>query len=256
MKQKRTLTLMMACLMFVGCLRAQHATRHFISLNGSSGYVNTIRPNPALPILGLGGLSDNIGLGYQLHHNHLIFSVGVEFDNSLMVNTSKEEIVFLVPSGRFPKGMTEVLHTMNLNFPVMLGGQFGNFYFKAGVVPSATIYGNGAVIGPVLNDEHSVVWDKQDIVRYRYSRILQYYGRLELGGSFGSFTSFDDPQQPKARFYLGAYMDYGLMKDIPSQGIGSYTNFVPYAISNEGHNDVSIPINIGLRFTCLFHVGK
>ena len=255
MKKQRIITLLVSCMMFAGCLSAQHTTRHFISLNGSNGYVNTVRPQPALPVGCLGGSSNTIGLGYQLHYNHLIFSAGMEYDNSVLCNASKEEIIFLLPPGRFPDGMTEILHTMNLNFPVMLGGQFGKFYFKAGVVPSVTVYGDGAVIGPALN-EHSVVWEDEEIVHYRYKRIPQLYGRFEIGGSFGKFTSFDDPSQPKARFYLGAYVDYGVMKDIPSQGIGSYTNFVPYAISNEGNNDVSIPLNIGLRFTCLFHVGK
>ena len=86
MKKQRIITLLVSCMMIAGCLSAQHVTRHFISLNGSSGYVNTVRPQPALPIGCLGGASNTIGLGYQLHHNHLIFSVGMEYDNSVVCN--------------------------------------------------------------------------------------------------------------------------------------------------------------------------
>jgi hypothetical protein len=258
MKQKKSLILLTACLMLVGCLNAQHPTRHFISLTGGVGYVNTIRPNPALPFQGLGGVGENIGVGYQLHHNHLTFGVGVEFGNSMSCNVSQEDII---PSmhgipllGVIEKGMTELLYNINVNIPIMLGGEFGKFYFKAGLVPAFSVYGKGAVIGPAFN-ENSVVWDKEDIQYYRYTRIPQVYGRFEIGGSFGSFTSFDDPNQPRARFYLGAYADCGLMKDKPKQGIGVYPD-VPYAISYESSNDVSIPINVGLRFTCLLNVGK
>ena len=248
--------MMMACLMAVGCLNAQHATRHFVSITSGFGYVNTIRPNPALPVKGLGGATENIGVGYQLHHNHLTFGVGVEYDNSISCNVSQEEIAYIgyQPMPHIEKGMTEMLHNMNINIPIMLGGEFGKFYFKAGVVPAFSVYGKGAVIGPAFN-ENSVVWDKEDIQSYRYTRIPQIYGRFEIGGSFGSFTSFDDPNQPRARFYLGAYADCGIMKDKPKQTF-SYYPVVPYAICYNGSFDMSIPINVGLRFTCLLNVGK
>lgn len=254
MEQKKSFILLMACLMLAGCLSAQHPTRHFISLTGGVGYVNTIRPNPALPVYGIGGAGENIGVGYQLHHNHLTFGVGVELGHSMSCNVSLDEIPYVgyQPQPKVEAGMTEALYNMDINIPIMLGGEFGHFYFKAGVVPSFSIYGKGAVFGPIFNENPDVL---DEIHAYRYTRIPQFYGRFEIGGSFGNFTSFDDPSQPRARFYLGAYADLGFMKDKPKQDLGTYPA-VPYAISYQGSNDVSIPINIGLRFTCLLHVGK
>lgn len=253
MKQRKTLTLLMACLMFAGCLSAQHATRHFISLTGSDAYMNSFRPQPACDVLTLGGVGGTVGVGYQLHHNHFIFNVGLEFENSLLSNIAINDIRF-DPTHIVKKGTTELLLNVNMNIPIMVGGEFGHFYFKAGVVPSLNVLGGGAVIG-VINSNPQIL-DFDDIVAYRYMKIPQVYGRFEIGGSFGNFTPFDNPEQPRARFYLGVYMDMGLMKDRPKQAVGSYADYVPYAISNEAYNDVAIPVNIGLRFTCLFHLGK
>lgn len=254
---KKSFILLICCMITLGSINAQHPTRHFISLSRGSAYSNTVRVQPSLPVVCLGGISDNIGLGYQLHHNHFTFGVGVEYDNTIMANMSTEDIttVGFLHYNTIEKGMTELLHNMSFNFPVMLGGEFGKFYFKAGVAPSLSVYGNGGVIGPALND-NSEVWDYEDIHQYRYNRDFQLYARFELGGSFGEFTSFDELVQPKARFYLGAYVDYGIFEEGPKKSIGSYAHYVPYAISDEAFHDVTIPLNVGLRFTCLFNVSK
>ena len=244
----------MACLMFAGCLSAQHATRHFLSLTGSDAYMNSIRPQPACDVLTLGGVGGTLGVGYQLHHNHFTFNVGLEFENSLLCNMATNNITF-GPERVVNKGTTELLLNVNMNIPIMVGGEFGHFYFKAGVVPTLNVFGAGAIIGVASRSNPQII-DVQDIATYRYMKIHQIYGRFEIGGSFGNFTPFDNSEQPRARFYLGAYMDMGLMKDRPKQAVGSYADYVPYAISNEGYNDVAIPVNIGLRFTCLFHLGK
>lgn len=260
MKKQKTFFLMMCCMMIAGCLSAQHPTRHFFSLNGGLGFTTSFRTQSALNVNCLGGMTDNVGIGYQLHHNHFTFGVGLEYDNSIFGYSSGEDISFALVT--VPKGTTEVLHDMRLNIPVMLGGEFGKFYFKAGVAPSISLYGRGSVLGPALND-HSVVWDAEDIERVPYTRDLQLLGRVEIGGSFGNFVAFDNPLQPRARFYLGAYLDFGFLNDNVKEHKGSYiqnayaaSSSVPYIVSNESRNDKAMPFSIGLRFTCLFNLAK
>lgn len=260
MKKQRIAILLMSCMMIAGCLSAQHPTRHFFSLNGGLGFTTSFQAKPALNVNCLGGLTDNVGVGYQLHHNHFTFGVGLEYDNSVYGYSSGEDIPFGLVV--VPKGTTEILHDMRLNIPVMLGGEFGKFYFKAGVAPSISFYGNGSVLGPALND-HSVVWDAEDIERVSYTRDFQLLGRVEIGGSFGNFVAFDNPLQPTARFYLGAYFDFGFLNDNVKEHKGTYmlsaypeASSVPYIVSNESLGDKAVPFSIGLRFTCLFNLAK
>lgn len=249
MKRKRNITLLTVCFLLAGSLSAQHATRDFIYLTANTGYSSLSRPQSAYKVTCPGGINDGIGLGFQMHHNHFTFSIGAEYYNNILSNVSAEEI------HEVPKGMTEILHDINLNIPILIGGEFGKFYFKTGILPSFNLYGEGIVVGPAFND-HSVVWDTKDMISVRYNHTFQLFGRFELGGAFGTFTPFDYPIQPRARFYLGGYVDFGFLNYKVKQYQGSYSDKIPYVACNEAADDKVFPFSVGLRFSCLFNVSK
>ena len=248
MKKKSTIILLAVCLFGVFSLTAQKPVRSFLSLNGSMAYTGQIRSESHYDFKPFLGGSDNFGIGYQLYAHHFTFSIGAEIGASVFTNYSNE------PIKKYPEGMLELFGNGHVSIPTMIGGEFGKFYFKVGVVPSFNILNGATVLGPVLNPDNPSSYDNP--VKRLYQNPFQLYGRFELGGSFGHFTPFEDPEQPRARFYLGGYVDFGITKDMPVTSRGTFSSTVPYGISDEGYHDILHQMSVGLRFTCLLNFAK
>ncbi|MBR4912805.1 MAG: hypothetical protein IKZ54_08195 [Bacteroidales bacterium] len=256
MNKKSTFILIVVCVFGLFNLSAQKGTtRFFFALNRSLAYTNQER-FPSNPDIGafVGG-GENVGIGYQLYANHFIFSVGLEAGVTIMSNSSKSDILYPPHNDFIPQGTLEAVANLHFNIPMMIGGEFGKFYFKAGIVPSFNLINGGVVFGPVLSPHNSTMFGTLDGIRYKNP--FQLFGRFEIGGSIGKFTPFDANEQPTARFYLGGYVDFGITKDIPSKSCGHhYSHTIPYAISSEGIMDNVHQMSVGLRFTCLFNLAK
>ena len=252
MNKKSTLTLFAVCLLCFFNLSAQKTVRNFFSVNVSLAYTGQMRFESNYNFKPFMGGSDNIGIGYQLYANHFTFSLGAEIGASVITNYSGEPIT--IGKKHIPEGMLELLGNGHVSIPTMIGGEFNKFYFKMGVVPSFNILNAATIIGPVLNPDnpHSYETTKKFLFRNPF----QLYGRFEIGGSVGKFTPFEDPDQPKARFYLGGFVDFGFTKDMPRVSRGSYAHRIPYAISDQGYLDKVHQFSVGLRFTCLVNNGK
>ena len=250
MYKKSTLILSVFCLLCVFSLSAQQkVVRNFLSVNATTAYAGQMRPIHFNPFV---GVCENIGIGSQLYANHFTFSIGAEGGATILTIYSKEDII-LADNKKIPEGTLELIGNIHVNTPVMIGGEFGKFYFKAGVVPSFNLLNGATNFGPVLNPENP---DLKKSIKVRYKNPIQVFGRFELGGSFGKFTPFEAPEQPKARFYLGGYVDFGFTKDKPTEPRGLYKKKIPYVISNEGYNEDAYQFNVGLRFTCLLNFAK
>ena len=169
-----------------------------------------------------------------------------------MTNYSKEPIV--IGNANVPQGMLELLGNGHVNIPTMIGGEFGKFYFKLGVVPSFNLLNGTTVIGPVLNSENPKPYENTNLMLYKNP--FQLFGRIELGGSFGNPTPYEDPIQPKARFYLGGYVDFGFTNDLPTNPRGSYSPRIPYAVSTQNMSDKVHQVSVGLKFSCLLNFAK
>lgn len=256
MKKKSTLILMIICVLGVFSLSAQKGTaRLFLAVNRSLGYAGQERFSANLDVTPFVGVVDNVGIGYQLYANHFIFSVGLEAGTTLMSNISKSDIYDDHHEDLVPQGTLETVGNAHFNIPLMIGGEFGKFYFKTGIVPSFNLINGGVVFGPVFNEHNSTMFGVLDIIRYKNP--FQLFGRFEIGGSLGKFTRFDDLEQPKARFYLGGYVDFGITKDVPSKHCGHYySHRTPYTVSSEGILDNVHQLSVGLRFTCLINIAK
>lgn len=252
MKKKSTFSLIAICLLGIFSLSAQKTVKSFLYVDGSTAITCQTRFNSHYNISPFFGGSDNVGLGYKLYANHFIFSIGAEFGASVFTNYSEEPIVN--GNKRIPQGMLELLGNGHVSIPTLIGGEFGKFYFKLGVVPSLNLLNGATVIGPVLNNENPEPYESPTLMLYRNP--FQLYGRIELGGSFGKFTPYDEPLQPKARFYLGGYVDFGLTKDLPTVARDSYGPRMPYAVSTENMADNVRQMSVGLRFSCLLNCAR
>ena len=252
MNKKSTLILLAICLLGVFNLSAQKKVRSFLSLNTSTSCTSQMRFESHYNFKPYWGGSENIGIGYQLYANHFTFSIGTEIGATVMTNYSNETIK--IGKKTIPEGTLELLGNGHLHFPVMIGGEFKKFYFKLGVVPAYNILNAATIIGPVLNPENPHPY--KTTKKLLYQNPFQLYGRFEIGGSFGKFIPFEDPEQPKARFYLGGFVDFGITKDMPKVSRGSYKNRIPYGISDQGYQDVLHQLSVGLRFTCLLNCAK
>ena len=252
MNKKIPLVLLAVCLIGGGNLNAQKPIRNFLSLNASTAYTCQARMESHYDFKPFLGGSENFGIGYQLYAYHFIFSIGAEIGASVITNYSNEPIT--IGNRHIPEGMLELLGNGHISLPTMIGGEFGKFHFKVGVVPSFNLLNGVTVIGPVLNQDNPSAYENP--AKFLYENPFQLFGRIEIGGSFGHFTSFENIEQPRSRFYLGGYADFGFTKDMPATSRGSYSRNVPYAISNQGYKDILHQIQVGLRFTCLFNLAK
>ena len=253
MNKKSTFIITTFCLLGFFSMSAQkHTVRNFLSVNGNSAYAGQIRTESRYDFNSFLGGIDNVGIGYQLYANHFTLSLGVETGVTILTNYSNEDITLYHKT--VPQGTLELLGNIHVNMPVMFGGEWGKFYFKTGLVPSLNLVNGGTVLGPVLNPDNPEAFKTTKKVRFKNP--FQLFGRFEIGGSIGKFTPFEDFIQPKARFYLGGYVDYGFTYDSPKEPRGHYIHQIPYAVSREGYKEKVTQISVGLRFTCLLNCAK
>lgn len=207
---------------------------HFISIDGAMAYSSLFNTSDTLKS-GM-GVSPYLGVGYRLLYSNFLFAAGIEAHylyNAYSTSGAKRSINMLDTEGdpfRLHVDATDGndwVHAVNLNIPLLLGMEYRRFYFLAGpkfslnvgnemqtkatVVTSATY---DQYIGtfenmpnhmldtyPVESKNLSADWDL-DIITH-----------LEVGMRLGdvSFETGADVPQPKQRFYIALFADYGLL---------------------------------------------
>ena len=182
-----------------------------------------------------------VGVGYRLAYKHLCFHTGftakyVHITNDPRDSThSKDQI--LDPTNGLYYHLEErflhrrdSIHSLRLQMPVMVGGEWGRFYFLAGVKLSAALYSpatrNWAYEGErdyQIFYETIITDQDQDLNRLpplRYERpiTLDVMGALEIGGRVNSrddSSGFKRDANPRTDYYLSAYADYALWSSSP-----------------------------------------
>ena len=252
MNKKTTLILLIFCLLGISNLNAHKPVKNFLAVKGSLAGTFQSRFESQYNVCPFFGGSLNVGLGYQLYAYHFIFSVEAEVGASVFTNYAKEQIIN--GNAKIPQGTLELMGNGHVSVPTMIGGEFGKFYFKIGVVPSFNLLNGATVIGPVLNEEDPKPYESKSLMLYQNP--FQLFGRFEIGGSLGQFIPYYEYKQPIARFYLGGYVDFGLTRDLPTVPRNSYGLRMPYAVSNENMSDNVHQFSVGIRFTCLLNCAK
>ena len=149
----RIVGLMLAITLSTTTLLAQgRPERHYFSVwaeGAYSAFLHNIEP-----ARDYGSVGGGLGLGYELHYNHFIFTTGAEFvlfnsrskmdgylTNRETVDSEGYDVVFKYNFYRF----REKYLAGNIQIPLLFGGRAGTFYGLAGVKLGFNLFGTATV---------------------------------------------------------------------------------------------------------------
>ena len=123
-------------------------TYHFVSLHADAGYsalLHSIAGHAPSAVM-----NTNLGIDYRLYHNNFLFSIGAEGMYELNANRMEdhdEAIPMIDTEGDFfnmhlhVDKSKDISHMVNINIPLLMGGEWGRFYFLIGPKFSINVYG-------------------------------------------------------------------------------------------------------------------
>ncbi len=260
--------------------------RHFISIDGSVGYATLT--NNSEDLQSGAGVAANVGVGYRLFHNNMLFSAGVE--GYYMLNAHSMSNLQLTIDEKDDEGDAYRLtvdasngrdecRSLSLNVPILFGGEFQRFYFLVGPKVSYNLWGQTTANArlsesAVYVEFEGVIADMKDkfdntglttISPIRWE--LDVMAHMEIGGRLGRvhFMTGADVPKPKQRYYLAFYVDYGLLNIRSSQSSGNrlyYTGsgfdkeyfLTPAVMSNELGKSTIHQCSFGIKATILFEL--
>lgn len=282
---------MCTCLGISAHTKLTPETVHFISLHGDLGYsalLHTIasqRPSA--------GVNTNIGLDYRVYHNNFIFSFGAEGMYELNIN-HMDEVETAIPmmdtEGELfdmhvhvDKSL-DLAHMVNLNIPLLFGGEWRRFYFMVGPKVSLNFYGSTSSQAEIttFGEYDRAYEDFYDMPNHQFQSD-QYMGsatmpikwnlnvmaHLEVGARVGHMFKHQQFRinPDKVRMYIAAYADFGILNLHDSKagnplfdyretdkGIQFYCQ--PMMLSNIADNQVFRNLNVGIKYTIAFELPK
>jgi len=264
---------------------------NFVSLHGDAGYSSLLHTisgqKPAV------GMNANIGLDYRLLYNSFLFSVGVEgmyelnanlldgLDRSLqMVDTEGDlfEMHVLVNKSR------DLTHMVNVNVPLLFGGEWGRFYFLVGPKVSLNLYGSTSSSARVTTyGEYDKYYDdfyempNHQFVNDQYMSSesmplkwnLNVMAHLEIGGRVNHMYKHKQFRlnPDKVRMFVAGYVDFGLLNIHSGSEGGNLFGYretdhgvefyiQPLLSSSLADNAVFRNMNIGVKYTIAFELPK
>lgn len=265
----------------------------FIYLTGDMGYHGFL--NNYEYLRNGAGVGAELGLGYRMYHNHFIMSVGVEgkygFASVLPTdetrsfpNTPDSEGDLMTLNAKI-NNRKDLIQTLDLQIPVLLGGEWYHFYFMAGAKAGLNAWGSAVTQAKVTTSGtyNRFPTDFEDMPNHQYltdaplrsdkqkiSFRPQVYATAEIGYRFGELYRVNGADIPKSkyRFYLAAFAEYGLLNMHKTTGTqaavvpyqtpdGSYSFMVSPAYNSVTYRDAVVNnLMVGLKFTVLFQLPK
>lgn len=286
--RQRILLLMMSAFVFLQInAGANDRVKHYISLWGAGEYVGL---NDSITTPGIGG-GAFVGVGYELQYKHLLFTVGLE-GNYLFTRNKIADFTADVPmcdtegddfTGKHSfSNFKNDCQSVNFNIPIMLGAQYGSFYFLAGVKPIVNFYGKTSAstnlslsadyekfIGEFSRmDNHSLgdyyLENKDQNIKFNFNANAV----LELGYLFDPVLSETgyDVKVSKIKYRIGIFGEYGalnihknvsngpLWEPVGGGSVAPSYDLVPLYIS-ENAKDLKVHnFSVGVKFTVLFQM--
>lgn len=236
-------------------------------------------------------MNTNIGVDYRLLHNNFLFSLGLEgmyelnanqldkLDVSIpMVDTEGElfDMHVLVDKSR------DLSHMANLNIPLLVGGEWGRFYFLVGPKLSINLYGSTSSSALVTTygqyeryyDDFYEMPNHQFVNAQQMSSAtlsvkwnMNVLAHLELGGRVNHMFKYKQfhLHPDKVRMYLAAYVDFGILNlhsnkggeplfkyRETDQGVQFYIQ--PLLVSDMADNAQFRNFNVGVKYTVAFEL--
>ncbi len=275
--------------------------RHFISLDGSLGYASLTNTSSILK--SGSGVGANIGVGYRLFYNDFLFSAGVEglyvLNTQSMIDVQDIGYPTLYPFPRpyqdeplnitlyvDAKDGSDICHYVNLNVPFLFGMEYRRFYFLTGPKLSVNLWGttttksNITSVGDFSSEFIMPEEMVNDMVSHQFGTHyeettnsiawnIDVLAHLEIGMRLGdvSFQTGADVPNPKKRYYLALFVDYGLLNMRKQSSLGhdrleysweedsSIYTLTPALLSNELGKDAKVhQYTVGIKATFLFEL--
>ena len=261
---------------------------HFVSLHADAGYstlLHTMEGRPMSP-----GMNGNIGVDYRLFHNNCIFSIGAEGMYQLSANKMEDLDVTLpmVDTEGDLFGMhvqvdkaRDLAHMVNVNIPILVGGEWKRFYFMVGPKVSLNIYGAGSSTATfetyadytrAYDDFHEMpnhllasgLQMSSNTVPVKWER-LNIMAHAEIGARFNHMFKHKQFRinPDKVRMYLAAYVDFGVLNlhtvqggapvfgyQETDHGVQFYSQ--PLMISSLANGVTFRNLNVGIKYTIAF----
>lgn len=264
--------------------------RHFIFANVDAGYsalLHTIKQYPASA-----GMNANIGVGYRLYYNHFLFSAGVEGAYQLNTNNINDQDFSI--SMRDTEGDVFDMHVLvnkswdrthmvNLNIPLLFGGEWGRLYFMIGPKVAINMYGSAASEAEYTtygeyDRYYEDFWNMENHQFVKGNKMqsgllpikwnLNVLAHLELGARVDKYYKYKiyRANPDRVRMYLAAYVDCGVLgltsaqkgnpifdyKETTDKGLQFYIQ--PLMRSNLADNAIVRNLNVGVKFTIAFEL--
>lgn len=288
---KRTITIGLLALV---CLCAGAHTKltpelvSFISLHGDVGYSALLHTMPDQKTAS--GFTPTIGADYRVYYNNFLFSFGVEAMyqvNTFAVSPFNDTIPMLDTEGNEFRMIAQVdkprdlTHMLNINIPILFGGEWGRFYFMVGPKVSLNIYGAGSSTATfetyadytrAYDDFHEMpnhllatgLQMSSNTVPVKWER-LNIMAHAEIGARFNHMFKHKQFRinPDKVRMYLAAYVDFGVLDMYKSysgknwygyddQGKGLQFSIRPIITSKFADNAQFRNLNVGIKYTVAF----
>ncbi|MCR5050117.1 MAG: hypothetical protein K6A36_03440 [Paludibacteraceae bacterium] len=239
------------------------------------------------------GLNPNIGVDYRLFHNNFLLSVGVEGMYGLYANSLEgiEEVIPMMDTEGDLFNMhvsvsaaRDHAHMINANVPLLIGGEWGCFYFLVGPKLSLNLYGVTSSSAQVTTyGEYDRYYDDfYDMLNHQFETNrpmtsgtlplkwnMNVIAHLEVGGRLDDFPKSSGyyANRNKVRVYLAGYVDFGVLNlktagngeplfqyRETDQGLQFYIQ--PLLVSNRSDNAVIRNLSLGAKLTVAFPMAE
>ena len=264
--------------------------RHFISLNADLGYSALLHTIDKVPVSS--GLNANIGAAYRFYYNNFILSVGAE--GAYQINFNRIEDLDFALRMRDTEGdifnmhvkvdkSRDRNHMVNVNIPLLVGGEWKRFYFLVGPKVALNLYGSAATQAEYTTygeyeryyddfynmENHQFVTGTKmvsGLMDIKWN--MNILAHAEVGARVDKFNKHRTFQvkPDRVRMYLAAYMDFGVLnlistgqnKDIfyyvetEDEGLKFYIQ--PLMRSSLANDAVVRNLNVGIKYTVAFEL--
>lgn len=264
---------------------------HFISLHGDLGYSamlhNIADQKPST------GMNTNIGVDYRLYHNHFLFSAGLEGMYQMNINLM-DKLDVTIPMLDTERDLfdmhvhvdksRDMTHMVNVNVPLLFGGEWKRFYFLLGPKISLNVYGmtSSSAQFTTYGEYDRYYDDFYEMPNHQFmsdremksgslpiSWNMNIMAHAEIGGRIGHMfkTKQFRIRPDKVRMYLAAYVDFGLLNIQRNHGGSPIFEFretdkgvqffiQPLMLSNLSDNAMVRNLNVGIKYTIAFELPK
>lgn len=285
--KKRILTIcaLLVCVCVCAQKRLSSETLHGVYFNGDMGYSALLHSIPNQPVSA--GMNANIGLGYKLFKDKFIFTAGVEGAYQLNANDLKNmdfEIPMIDTEGDAFKmhvlvnESKDYTHMLNLNIPLLFGGEWGRFYFLIGPKIALNLYGaaTSSAVYTTYGEYDDYYDDFHDMPNHQFESNkkmssgtlpmkwnMNIMAHFEIGGRVGHYYKYKifRTNDDKVYMYLAGYVDFGILnihaaqpgkpifeyKDTPDKGLQFYIQ--PLMTSSLSDNAIVRNLNVGIKYT-------